>query len=685
MTSGYYWLVAVGVRVPRMVYRHRVAADETPRSEEKESLLEFETLISELSSRFINLPPAEVDREIEEVQRRVCEVLGVDLSALWEPTGSDGPLTLTHFYSSREDLLPPMRGMSSQEYFPWLEREMMAGRVVAASSLDELPEAAAHDRDNLRMFGVQSNLTLPLTVGGASPVGALGFNATTVERDWPGPLVKRLQLVAQVFANALARKRADEALQESEERLTMAADSAGAGLWILEYHTGIFWITEQTRAVFGYSPDEVVDLDRFMSVIHPDDQDLVQRAMERAKCATEPVTVEYRVLREGDGPRWVVSRGRARFSATGEPDRLMGVSMDISERKRALEALRASEARLETGVELAGLAFYEVDFRQRVAYVDERFRSLCGIPADREQGLGPLEFWTEHLHPDDRQRVLDERGRLHDGTLQRLFIEYRYLHPAQGQKWIQHIAVAAARDPDGRTVTTFGVLRDITERKRSEEELHDLSRRLIGAHEEERALLARELHDDVSQRLAVLAIDVGRAETAAEDEAQAEAMQTVREGLVRLSEDVHSLAYQLHPSILEELGLAEALRAECERRSHRGRLDLSVDVDPLPDVVSKDTALCLFRVAQEALSNVARHADATAASVRLRRTDEGLLLAVADDGVGFDPDVLVRGGHLGLASMRERVRLVSGTLDIESAPGSGTTVIAWAPAEGGSR
>ena len=97
-----------------------------------------------------------------------------------------------------------MRGGAPQEYFPWLEREMLAGRVVAASSLDELPEAAAHDRDNLRMFGVKSNLTLPLTVGGASPVGRLGLQRHGVERDWPEPLVKRLQLVAQVFANALA-------------------------------------------------------------------------------------------------------------------------------------------------------------------------------------------------------------------------------------------------------------------------------------------------------------------------------------------------------------------------------------------------------------------------------------------------------------------------------------------------
>jgi signal transduction histidine kinase len=234
-------------------------------------------------------------------------------------------------------------------------------------------------------------------------------------------------------------------------------------------------------------------------------------------------------------------------------------------------------------------------------------------------------------------------------------------------------------------VKTFGVLRDITERKRVEDELHDLSRRLIGAHEEERALLARELHDDVSQRLAVLAIDVGRAELAAPDREQAEAMTAVREGLTRLSEDIHSLAYQLHPSVLEELGLDEALRAECERRGRQGALDISVDLGPLPAVVGKGEALCLFRVAQEALNNVARHAGARAASVTLREMDDGLLLAVRDDGVGFDPENPRKGMRLGLVGMRERVRLVQGTLDVESAPGRGTTIVAWVPAEAESR
>ena len=221
--------------------------------------------------------------------------------------------------------------------------------------------------------------------------------------------------------------------------------------------------------------------------------------------------------------------------------------------------------------------------------------------------------------------------------------------------------------------------------RRTEDNLRDLSRRLIRAHEEQRAQLARELHDDITQRLAVLAIDVGRGELIAPSGPQAAVMREVRDGLVRLSEDVHSLAYQLHPSVLEELGLAEALRTECERIGRSGRVDLSAEIDPLPAAVGKDAALCLFRVAQEALSNVVRHAGARTASVALRPRDGGLLLTVRDDGIGFNLERPGKDRSLGLASMHERVQLVGGTLDIESASGRGTAIVAWVPAEGGSR
>ena len=197
----------------------------------------------------------------------------------------------------------------------------------------------------------------------------------------------------------------------------------------------------------------------------------------------------------------------------------------------------------------------------------------------------PWSIWIEHLHPDELQRVLDLREQMQDGRLDRLSLEYRYVHPTRGELWIHHLGGVSERETNGRAVRTFGVLRDITERKRAEEELRDLSQRLIRAHEEERAMLARELHDDVTQRLAVLAIEVGRAEFAAPDGPHAHAMRSVREGLVRLSEDVHSLAYQLHPSVLDELGLAEALRTECERRGRQGSLGLSVDIDPLPTAI----------------------------------------------------------------------------------------------------
>ena len=278
--------------------------------------------------------------------------------------------------------------------------------------------------------------------------------------------------------------------------------------------------------------------------------------------------------------------------------------------------------------------------------------------------------------------MLNLRDQLHDGRLDRFSLEYRFLHPTRGQIWIQHLAGASARDAAGCAVRTFGVLRDITERKRVEDELRDLSRRLIGAHEEEHALLARELHDDLTQRVAVLAIEAGRAESAASDETQAVSMRSLREGLVRLSEDIHTLAYQLHPSVLDELGLAEALRAECERQGRRCRAEIVLELEPFPDVVGKEAALCLFRVAQEALNNIGRHAEATLANVTLRQMDDGLLLAVRDDGVGFESANPRKGRSLGLASMRERVRLVNGTIDVESAPGRGTEVIAWVPTKG---
>jgi formate hydrogenlyase transcriptional activator len=440
-------------------------------AEDLAGLLQFETLIADLSSRFINLPPGEVDREIEDALRRVCDLLGVDLAVLWQwSLAAPGVITPTHFYYAQGD--PQLGEPMSEEHFPWFRREMLAGRMASASSLEELPAEAAVDRENARRFGVKSNLTLPLSVGGEPPVGALGLNTTRSERDWPDALVKRLQLVAQVLTNALARRRHELNLQESEGRLSLAADSAEAGLWTLDYGTGVFWATERARAIFGYLPDEVISLERLEASVHPDDRDLVRGAIERSARAGDPVDVEYRIILPDDARvRWISSRGRPTLDSSGRPERLTGVSIDVTKHKSAEEAFRAGQARLEAAADLAGLGFYEVDFGRGTVFVDDRFRVLCGVPPDREQGLGPVEFWMERLHPDDRARVLDLRRELHEGNLERVNVEYRYLNPTDGEKWLHQVAHVTRRDAAGHTIMTFGVLRDVTESRLREEAL----------------------------------------------------------------------------------------------------------------------------------------------------------------------------------------------------------------------
>ncbi len=221
-------------------------------------------------------------------------------------------------------------------------------------------------------------------------------------------------------------------------------------------------------------------------------------------------------------------------------------------------------------------------------------------------------------------------------------------------------------------------------RRRSAEHASSLlAGQLLTVHEDERRRLARDLHDDVTQRLARLAIDAGRMERRQGE--HGETARQLREELVRLSEDVHALSYRLHPSVLEDLGLAEGIKAECGRIARHTSIPVEVDVDDVPRKLPRESSLCLFRVAQEALRNVVRHARAQAIKVSVSPRDHGLQLVVSDDGQGFDTSRDEPHASLGRVSMRERVRLLGGRLSVRSAPGKGTTVTAWVPLEGAVR
>jgi signal transduction histidine kinase len=226
---------------------------------------------------------------------------------------------------------------------------------------------------------------------------------------------------------------------------------------------------------------------------------------------------------------------------------------------------------------------------------------------------------------------------------------------------------------------SIGLVWQRIRRRRAEGEAQALSGRLITAHEDERRWLARELHDDLTQRVAGLAIDAAQLPGGDLSPSATDANCSVYGRLVQLGEDIHNLSYRLHPSVLDDLGLVEALKAECDRVARSEAVRVDIEADRLPQSLPKEVTLCIYRVAQEALRNIGRHAKASIVQLSLALTDGGLLLAVSDNGTGFEPGTQTHRPSLGHASMRERIRLLKGKLDIQSIPGGGTTIRAWVP------
>jgi len=337
--------------------------------------------------------------------------------------------------------------------------------------------------------------------------------------------------------------------------------------------------------------------------------------------------------------------------------------------------LQSTEESISLAADAADLRCWVHDVVTDQIWATRTGRNMLGWLPSR-----PVSFEQimERVHPDDRDSVRRawQRSREDRSDYE---VEFRLVVPGGvDMRWVA-VRGRCEFDQDGKPLRVRGVTIDITKRRQAEEAARELSGRLISAQEEERSRLARELHDDVTQRLALLAIDAGRGERNLASAAGGTAMRAMREGLIRLSEDVHALAYRLHPSILEDLGLIAALKTECERFGRVASIPVGVKAQEVPEPLPHAVALCLYRIAQEALRNVGRHARASAVQVSLRGLDGGVQLAVRDNGAGFDPAQQRDRPSLGHASMRQRIYQLNGEFEVESAPGHGTTVLAWVP------
>lgn len=470
------------------------------------------------------------------------------------------------------------------------------------------------------------------------------------------------------------REQAEAALRESEQTLRLVTDSIDEVFWMAEVGVGaLYYISPSYERVWGRTRASLRANPRsFLDAVHPDDLDRLLAAIALQK-TEQPFKVDYRVIRPDGTVRWIWDRGYPVRDETGKVTRYTGVAQDITERKQAEEALRASEARYRTLIDQAAEAIVVAGPDGRMQQVNARACELFGY--------APQEFVGVPLRELVAESELDNQA---DG-LRRLWAGERIVAERQFRRKDGSLfpgELSACKMEGG---LALGLVRDITERRRTEQALIDsrarletLTRRLLDVQESERRLIASELHDEVGGALTAMKLNLQallRTHPAEEGEAALVDSLALVDGAIQ---SVRSLSLDLRPAVLDDLGLIPALKWYCERQARRAgvAIELALDAIDLKAVPQLESAC--FRIVQEAVTNALRHAGARHVKVTLRREDGRFALEIADDGGGFDPAAALRGGlageSSGLLGMEERARLLGGHFEIDSTPGAGTRV-----------
>jgi PAS domain S-box-containing protein len=333
-------------------------------------------------------------------------------------------------------------------------------------------------------------------------------------------------------------------------------------------------------------------------------------------------------------------------------------------------AFGRTDEQLSTLLETAGIVVWEADAENfEFSYVSEDALKLVGY--ETEQWYQP-GFFASHIHPDDCERVLAIRWNHHQ-LEQHYDFEFRMQAKDQHFVWIRMLVELV--DERNKHCRMRGLMIDITERKRVEEALREVGGRLISAQEEERSRVARELHDGVNQRMAVLSIRLEQLKQDLDKSLElSQRFKNLQEQVQEITNDIQRLSYRLHPSKLDYLGLGAAVESLCAELMESGKLQIEFRQARVPASLPQDVTLCVFRIAQEALRNCVKHSRARAVEVLLEKSDNEIQLSVSDNGCGFDPESELTRKGLGFISMRERLRLVDGRIHIHTRPLRGTRV-----------
>ncbi|MGE3840562.1 MAG: PAS domain-containing protein [Vicinamibacterales bacterium] len=518
------------------------------------------------------------------------------------------------------------------------------------------------------------------------PVGTLGFRRS---EDIVGVIVfaaigllfnlvaARLRHAAARDREAEARQRVHEATERSERQFRLIADAIPILISRVDREGRYLYVNAAYAAFVGRQPYEIQGLTK-AEVLGDAAKVRVDVHMARA-LQGHSVTFEEEVSIAGRPPRHLVTTYVPELK-DGLVTGFFVAGVDTTERHQADERLEKIVASVPGGI---CVWRSRPDGTHCIPYASSGFaRIFDGLPIDElKHDAGPL---LARIHPDDVERVIRSVAESAT-TLKPWRCEYR-VFTRRGETWVDGRSIPS-REPDG-SVLWYGVVVDITATKQVESALHaseaalrTLSAKLLTAQEDERRSLARELHDAVTQQLALMSIEIGTLVASlplpAEDVGRR--LRALQERTIQIAREVRTVSHGLHPSTLEELGLCAALESICEDVNRNQGLMVSYTGVVDDSDITPQTAASIFRIAQECLGNAAKHACATEVGVELCRHNDTVTLRVRDNGVGFSAETTTGQEGLGILSMKERMRLVNGTLTLKSQPGVGTTVEAVVP------
>ncbi|HXH39833.1 MAG TPA: PAS domain S-box protein, partial [Thermoanaerobaculia bacterium] len=476
------------------------------------------------------------------------------------------------------------------------------------------------------------------------------------------------------------------ALDQSEQRFRQIAENSHEVFWLTSVDTGeMLYISPAYEALWGRSRDSLYREPRsFTEAIHPEDRQRVA-AIDEGE-GTHGFDVEYRVVRPDASIRWIRARGFPIEDESGRVYRLAGIAEDITERRAAAEAVKQAENRIRLIIDTMPVMAWSLRPDGIVDFLNQRWMDYAGLSLEQyvEDPTGPI-------HPDDIPRVI-ERWLVSMAAREPDEDEMR-LRGADGKyRWFL-VRTVPLFDDQGHVVKWYGTSTDIEDRKQAEEavktageQLRALSARLHSAREEEGIRIAREIHDELGAALTSLRWDLegvkkalcepGKPSSTGDLRARLEAILEMTDGMVNM---VRRIASDLRPVVLDVLGLEEAI--EWQARQFKEQTGIAVHCDTPRDhiALNPEQSTAIFRIFQEALTNILRHAGATSVDVSMLVDARAFVLRVSDNGRGITEDEKSGQLSIGLLGMRERAYAIGGEIDVAGFGGEGTTVTVRLP------